>query len=76
MAAKDEGIDIDITVSDFADIVEQDHTAFMDMLNDDSEPAKLLRSFFSEEFIAGKDAEMKKYVADLRAEGDADAVQE
>lgn len=76
MAAKDDAVALDVTLDDFADVVEQQNDMMKEVLTSGDPAAVFLRSMFSEGFLESKIAETEKYVADLRAEGDADAVQE
>lgn len=60
------GADLDIDISTFADLVEDQHNNLMAMLDSPDPAAQFMRSMLGDEFLAEKDAEMTQYVNGLR----------
>lgn len=62
-----QGTNLDIDISTFADLVESQHNDLMTMLDSPDPAAQFMRSMLGDEFLAEKDEEMTRYVDGLRA---------
>jgi hypothetical protein len=62
----DEGEVLDISLHDFADVVESQSALIDEIMTSTAPEAEFLRSMFSDGFLEEKQAETKAYVADLR----------
>ena len=62
--------DIEITLDDFADAVEEQNNLMKEVLTSSHPAAEFLRSMFDGDFLEQKVAETEEYIAQLREEAE------